>query len=118
MSRATLDQMIEFATTEVASQDRDKLKSLVRRMAGKWPQEKALGLAFALTSAAASLKTTSTTKKSSQPWGRLTGWLPWSRLMSSPSRPWGTVPPSVEISSTIGGGSIRGSSTTARNEDV
>ena len=56
MSRATLDQMIEYATTEVASQDRDKLKGLVRRMAGKWPQEKALGLAFALTSAAASFE--------------------------------------------------------------
>ncbi len=51
-----LDRMTEFAVEILSSGDRNQIVALVRRMAGKWPQVSALGICFAITSAAARLE--------------------------------------------------------------
>lgn len=48
---ATLDLMIEFAMEELLSGDGQRKRSMVRRMAERWPDEPALALVFAVTSA-------------------------------------------------------------------
>lgn len=48
---AVLDQMVEFATEALLSGDASRRRALVRRMAERWPEEPALALAFAVTSA-------------------------------------------------------------------
>ncbi len=49
---ATVDQMIEFSVAELASGDGRRIGALVRSLANRWPDDKALLIAFALTSAA------------------------------------------------------------------
>lgn len=56
MGRARLDIMIEFATGELASGDTARVSRLVRILAAQHPDEKALTLCFALTSAASALE--------------------------------------------------------------
>lgn len=51
-----LDQMLEFAIGELASGQPQRIARLVRVMAAKWPDEKALTISFALTSAASELE--------------------------------------------------------------
>lgn len=46
-----LDQMIEFAMEELLSGSAQRRRTLVRRMAERWPAEPALALAYAVTSA-------------------------------------------------------------------
>jgi hypothetical protein len=48
---AVLDRMTEFAMEELLSGDRDRARALIRTMAERWPDEPALALAFAVTSA-------------------------------------------------------------------
>lgn len=48
---ATLDKMIEFATEELLSGDGARRRTMVRRMAERWPREPALALAYAVTAA-------------------------------------------------------------------
>ena len=48
---AILDEMIEFAMEELLSGEDARRRSMVRRMAERWPEEPALALAYALTSA-------------------------------------------------------------------
>eukprot|EP01013_Petalomonas_cantuscygni_P033140 TRINITY_DN59971_c0_g1_i1.p2 TRINITY_DN59971_c0_g1~~TRINITY_DN59971_c0_g1_i1.p2 ORF type:complete len:106 (-),score=23.28 TRINITY_DN59971_c0_g1_i1:211-528(-) len=43
--------MIEFAVKELGSGDLDRKRAMVRRMAETWPNEPALGLVYAVTSA-------------------------------------------------------------------
>ena len=45
-----MDQMIEFAMEELLPGD-DRRRSMVRRMAQRWPAEPALALVYAVTSA-------------------------------------------------------------------
>jgi len=47
--------MIEFAVAEIASGDLVRVNRLVRRLAEDWPNESALSICFAMTSAAAIL---------------------------------------------------------------
>ncbi len=46
-----LDQMIEFAMEELLSGNAQRKRSMIRRMAERWPLEPALALVFAVTSA-------------------------------------------------------------------
>lgn len=48
---AVLDDMTEFAIEELLSGRPDRPAALVRRMAERWPEEPALGLVYAITSA-------------------------------------------------------------------
>ena len=48
---ATLDEMIEFAMEELLSGNHGRRRSMVRRMAERWPGEPALALVYAVTSA-------------------------------------------------------------------
>lgn len=48
---ASLDQMIEFAMEELLSGNNPRKRSMVRRMAERWPTEPALALVYAVTSA-------------------------------------------------------------------
>ncbi len=48
---ATLDLMIEFAMEELLSGDGPRKRSMVRRMAERWPAEPALALVYAVTCA-------------------------------------------------------------------
>lgn len=48
-----LDQMLALALEQVTVGDESAIKSLVRDMARRWPEEKALAVSFALSSAAA-----------------------------------------------------------------
>ena len=56
MRLTDLDKMIELAIEALATGDRRTIDTLVRRMAEKWPHLHALGICFALTSAAARLE--------------------------------------------------------------
>ena len=49
--RAALDEMIAFAVGELTSGDLARKRSMVRRMAEQWPDEPALALVYAVTSA-------------------------------------------------------------------
>lgn len=51
-----VDLMIEFAVTYLAGENHREVGKMVRRMAQRWPDEPALGIVFAITSAAASLE--------------------------------------------------------------
>lgn len=48
--------MAEFALRELASGDSTRIRGLVRQLAADWPEEKALSISFALSSAAATLE--------------------------------------------------------------
>lgn len=48
---APLDQMIEFAMEELLSGNAARKRAMVRRMAERWPDQPALALVFAVTSA-------------------------------------------------------------------
>lgn len=52
MRQGTTDLMIEYAVACLASDDHQQIKAMVREMARSWPNEAALGIAFAITSAA------------------------------------------------------------------
>lgn len=54
--QATLDLMVEFAIADLASGEDERIRSMVRNMAIRWPGEKALAICFALTCAAADLE--------------------------------------------------------------
>lgn len=56
MRQANIDVMIEFAIAALASEDHQRIRGIVRRMAEQWPNEQALGIALAITSAAASFE--------------------------------------------------------------
>jgi uncharacterized protein (DUF779 family) len=43
--------MIEFAQQELSSNDVDRRRSMIRRMAEQWPDEPALSLVYAVTAA-------------------------------------------------------------------
>lgn len=47
----TLDDMIEFAMEELLSGQEIRRRALVRQLARRWPDEPALALAYAVTSA-------------------------------------------------------------------
>lgn len=51
-----LDRMTEHAVTCLSSNDADRIGALVRDLASGWPAASGLGLAFAITSAAAQLE--------------------------------------------------------------
>ncbi|WP_123641488.1 hypothetical protein [Histidinibacterium lentulum] len=53
---AVLDEMTEFAIEELLSGRPERPAALVRRMAERWPEEPALGLVFAVTSAVAGIE--------------------------------------------------------------
>lgn len=53
MRKAETDLMIEYAVACLAAEDHRNIKSMVRDMARRWPNAPALGIAFAITSAAA-----------------------------------------------------------------
>ena len=48
---APLDDMIEFAMEELLSGNADRKRAMVRKMAERWPDEPALALVYAVTSA-------------------------------------------------------------------
>lgn len=56
MRESELDRMIELAVERLAQSDPQNSRKLVRDLATAWPNEPALSIAFALTSAAASLE--------------------------------------------------------------
>ena len=52
MTRAApLDEMIEFAMEELLSGNEDRKRAMVRKMAERWPDQPALALVYAVTSA-------------------------------------------------------------------
>lgn len=55
---ATMDQMIEFAMEELLSGDDGRRRSMVRRMASRWPDQPALALVYAVTSATEAIEDT------------------------------------------------------------
>ncbi|SFB04976.1 hypothetical protein SAMN05421688_2547 [Poseidonocella pacifica] len=48
---AALDDMIEFAMEELLSGNAPRKRSMVRRMAQRWPEQPALALVYSVTSA-------------------------------------------------------------------
>lgn len=56
MRQSTVDLIIEYAASGLASGDRQRINRLVMELATRWPHEPALGIAFAITSAAAALE--------------------------------------------------------------
>ena len=56
MRQGTTDLMIEFAVACLATEDHRRIRKLVREMAQAWPNEAALGIAFAITSAASTFE--------------------------------------------------------------
>ena len=56
MRQGTTDLMIEFAVACLATEDHRRIRILVREMAQAWPNEAALGIAFAITSAASTFE--------------------------------------------------------------
>lgn len=55
---ATLDLMIEFAMEALLSGDARRKRSMVRRMAERWPAEPALALVYAVTAATEAIEDT------------------------------------------------------------
>lgn len=56
MRLSVLDQMIDQALADLASGESDRVNGLVRKLASDWPNQPALSVSFALSSAAASLE--------------------------------------------------------------
>ena len=56
MRQGTIDLMIEFAVACLATEDHREIRKMVREMARSWPNESALGIAFAITSGAATFE--------------------------------------------------------------
>lgn len=56
MRQANIDLMIEYTVARLATEDHQRINKTVQRLAQKWPNEPALAVAFALTSAAATLE--------------------------------------------------------------
>ncbi|HCP81740.1 MAG TPA: hypothetical protein DIT67_09165 [Octadecabacter sp.] len=56
MRQATIDLMIEFAVASLATEDHRRIRKLVRELAHVWPNEPALSIAFAITSAASTIE--------------------------------------------------------------
>lgn len=55
---APLDQMIEFAMEELLSGSPERKRAMVRQMAEKWPDQPALALVYAVTSATEAIEDT------------------------------------------------------------
>ncbi len=55
---ATLDQMIEFAMEELLSGNAQRKRAMVRKMAERWPDQPALALVYAVTSATEAIEDT------------------------------------------------------------
>ncbi len=55
MKASTLDDMTDHAVAALASAESEKINALVRDLAINWPNEPALSVSFAITSAAANL---------------------------------------------------------------
>jgi len=53
---AALDQMIEFAMEELLSGSSTRKRAMVRCMAERWPEEPALALVYAVTSATGAIE--------------------------------------------------------------
>ena len=56
MSSVILDEMTAFAAESLMSDDKARIRQIVRSLARRWPEEPALGLCFALTSAASEIE--------------------------------------------------------------
>lgn len=56
MRNSDLDQMVEFAVERLAQGNCKGTRSLVREIAVAWPNAPALGIVFALTTAAATIE--------------------------------------------------------------
>ena len=56
MRQGTTDLMIEYAVACLAAEDHRDIRKMVREMAQAWPNEAALGIAFAITSAASTFE--------------------------------------------------------------
>lgn len=56
MRQGTTDLMIEYAVACLAAEDHQDIAGMVRRMAQRWPNEPALAIAFAVTSAASTFE--------------------------------------------------------------
>ncbi len=54
--RAALDEMIAFAKAELLSGNTQRKQAMVREMAEKWPDEPALALVYAVTSATGAIE--------------------------------------------------------------
>ena len=59
--------MIAFAKLELSSGDNDRRRLLVPKMAQTWPEEPALALVYAVTSATESIADKDNTKKNTNP---------------------------------------------------
>lgn len=55
---APLDQMIEFAMEELLSGNSQRKRAMVRQMAEQWPDQPALALVYAVTSATEAIEDT------------------------------------------------------------
>ena len=64
MPESELDRMIEVAVERLAQSNPQNSRKLVRDLANAWPNEPALSIVFAVTSAAASLEDMIDTPKS------------------------------------------------------
>ncbi len=66
MRQGTTDLMIEYAVACLAAEDHHEIRKMVREMAQTWPNEAALGIAFAITSAASTFEDVVDTASASQ----------------------------------------------------
>ena len=62
-----MDEMIDFAVTELTSGDSERRRAMVRKMAEQWPEEPALALVYALTSATETIEDQTSGKAKSDP---------------------------------------------------
>lgn len=66
MRQSTTDLMVEYAVACLAADDHHRINVMVANMARSWPNEAALGIAFAITTAASSYEDTVDTRNSKQ----------------------------------------------------
>lgn len=86
MNGSELDHMIEFAIGELAAGDPERIRGVVRHIAQRWPEQKALMICFALTSAAAQIEDVFTDGRGDR---RLPiKWQHWSQVMFLLLRLW------------------------------